>query len=133
MNPRIPPANSRNNTPGRFLVVALVSAGLLLSGCTTMQSVAVPTQGAQVASVHAGDDVQVQTKGGQTISFVVTQVEPDALTGKDVRVKFEAIAGVQVKRVDKMQTAKVGAGVVGVALLVALAVGLSKMGPGLGP
>lgn len=111
----------------------LAGASLLLSGCTTTQSVAVPIQGAPVASVHVGDDAQVQTKSGQTISFVVTQVESDTLVGKDVRVKFQDISSVQVKRLDKMQTAKAGAGVLLVAVLVAVAVGLSQIGPGLGP
>ncbi|MGH6628209.1 MAG: hypothetical protein ACREB3_00595 [Burkholderiales bacterium] len=98
-----------------------------------MQSVAVPTPSSQTLAVHVGDHIEVQTKAGQALSFTVTQIEPDAFAGKNVRVKFDDISGLQVRKLDKAQSAKGAAITVGLVLIAGLVVGLSKMGPGLGP
>lgn len=106
----------------RLGVAALVSASLLLTGCTTMQSVPVPRQSGEPPAVHVGDQVEVQTKQGRTLAFQVTQIETAALIGKDVRVNFRDIAGLQLKRVDKTRT---GATIITVGLLTGLVILLS--------
>jgi len=115
MNPFIP--------WGRLAVVTVTCGCLLLSGCTTLQSVALPAQGTQPLPVRVGDKVEVQTITGQTLAFVITQIEPDALIGSDVRVNIVDITGLKVRRVAKIRT---GAMVVTVGLLAGLAILLSQ-------
>ena len=110
---------------GRCTVIGLTCLGLLLSGCTTVQSVAMPTQPDQPFAVHQGDHVQLQTKDGYVHSFTVTQIEQDALAGKDIRVKFQDIEVLQVKR---MNLVKAGANAVEVTLIVGGALALTAMG-----
>ncbi len=133
MRPYISVAKPRTAPVIRLVIATLLSASLLLSGCTTMRSVAVPAPGQTGVAVQVGDHLEVQTKAGQTLTFTVTQIEPDAFAGKDVRVKFDDISGLQVRRIDQRRSAAAATGVVAVVLIVGLAVGLSKMGPGLGP
>ena len=115
---------------GRCTVIGLTCLGLLLSGCTTVQSVAMPTQPDQPFAVHQGDHVQLQTKDGYVHSFTVTQIEQDALAGKDIRVKFQDIEVLQVKR---MSPAKIGANAVATIFVVAGSLALTALALGLPP
>ena len=127
MNPSVSNCELRLLPISRLAIVALLSASLLLSGCTTMHSVAVPTSSSQTLAVHVGDHLEVQTKAGHVQTFTVTQIEPDAFVGKDVRVKFDDISGLQVR---KIQPAKTAGMVVAVAVLIGLVVvgvGLSQL------
>jgi hypothetical protein len=114
----------------RSFIAALVCAGLLLSGCTTMQSVPVPIPSGPAIAVQVGDHIEVQTKNGQTLTFQVTQIEPAALAGKDIRVKYDDIAGLQVKRVDKVRTAALTIGIIaGVVLVADMISALASLSP----
>ncbi len=93
-------------------VVALVlSVCVLLSGCVSLHSVPPPVPGQpQTVSVKVGDKVEVQTKGGERLAFTVTAVESEAFVGKalaagsEIRVRYQDIATLQVRRVDKVPT-----------------------------
>ncbi len=105
---------------GRSAVATFICASLLLSGCSTMQGVAVPTQPGEKMVLQVGDEVNVQTRSGQTLAFKVTQIEDDALAGKDVRVRYRDIDNIQVRRVEKTSKGTVVVIVVGVALAAGL-------------
>lgn len=106
----------------------LIAMSVLLSGCVSLRSVPLPAPGpSATVAAKVGDQVRVQTRGGETFEFKVTAVEPDALVGKDRRVRYEEISGLQVRHLDKLRTggAVVGTtlGVAAVALLIIAATG----------
>ena len=111
------------------LTALLTALGVLLAGCVSMRSVPLPVPGQPASSVavKVGDQVQVQTKTGETVEFKVTAIESDALAGKDRRVRFVDMTGLQVKHLDKLRTGGAVAGTtlgVGVVvILIALATG----------
>jgi hypothetical protein len=88
----------------------------------------VPVPGTQVPPVAVGEEVSVTTVDGQKLKFKVTGVEPDALAGAGVRVRYSDIAKLEVRRHDRNETGTVVA-VVGGALVVALGYALSHMPP----
>jgi len=111
--------------PGaRLFVAALIFAGSLLSGCTSLRDVPLPSAAPQTAptAVKVGDQVHVLTRSGKTLDFQVTAIESDALNGKDVRVLDRDIASLQVRRLSKGRTttlvATVGGGAVTIAVIV---------------
>jgi hypothetical protein len=109
-------------------IVALVMAlnCVWTSACTSMHAVPVP--GKQVPAVTVGEEVAVTTVDGQKLKFKVTAVEPDALVGAGVRVRYLDIAKLEVRRHDRNETGTVVAVVSG-ALVVALGYALSHMPP----
>jgi len=100
MNPHPVPRTPRH-VPAVALLLSLV---IFVTGCTSLHTTAVPGAPGQVSAIRPGDAVQVQTKAGQTSSFKVTAVESDALTGTGVRIKYDDMAGLQVRRPDMMKT-----------------------------
>jgi hypothetical protein len=114
---------SHSKTMVTLLAMSLVWA----SGCTSMQSVPMP--GSQrVPAVAVGEDVSVTRHDGQKLRFKVTAVEPDALVGSKMRVRYPDIAKLEVRRHDRNETGTVVA-VVGGALVVAIGYALSHMPP----
>jgi hypothetical protein len=119
----------------RSLTALALSASILLSGCVSLRSVAIPAPGQSVA-VKAGDKVQVRTRAGETLSFEVAVVESDALVGRApragtiVRVKYLDIDTLQVEKPDKTRTALLVTGII-----VALAAGvlIASGPPDIGP
>ena len=111
--------------------VALLCASLFLTGCTTMHRVALPTSASSTSAIHVGDHVQVLTKAGQTLSFTVSQIEPAALVGENVRVAFSNIADLHVRRADHGKTARFATAAVLLTGLVILISYAAKFGPGL--
>jgi hypothetical protein len=98
----------------------LAGVSVLFSGCVSMKSVPVPAPGQpQSFTVKVADKVEVKTAMGEKLAFQVTAIEPEALVGKDVRVRYRDIVSLQVERVDKGRTtiAVVGTIVVVVGLL----------------
>jgi hypothetical protein len=108
----------------------MTGVSVLFTGCVSMRDVPLPAPGppGQTVAVKVGDKVQVQTKSGETFVFRVTAVESEALAGKsepvgkEMRVKYQDIASLQVERVDVARTSLAGVGtvliIVGVAALV---------------
>ena len=122
----------------------LLAVSVLFYGCTTLCSVPVPGPGqsGQTVAVKVGDKVQVQTKGGEKLAFTVTAIEPEVLVGKgskaanEMRVRYQDIASLQVKRPDKVGTTEL---VVAILLILVGGViagmnssglGSGKAGPG---
>ena len=134
------PITSENPLPRRGTVrscslrrsafAALACAGLLLSGCTSTQVVALPVPSSPPPGVQVGSLVEVQLKSGQTLAFEATQFEPTAMLGKDVRVNYTDIASLKVKRFDKTRTITLGV-TAEVALIAGLLFLLSQLGPAL--
>lgn len=125
---------SRNDFAGvrkrailRSVVAMAVAMSLLVSGCVSMKNVPLPEGGQplQAEAVKAGDKVQVETRSGEILEFVVSVVEPEALVGKwegtdtEVRVRFQDIRTLRVQHVDAVRTYLGCLEAVGVVLLVA--------------
>jgi hypothetical protein len=109
-------------------VTLLVAMNLAwTSACTSMQSVSMPGR-TQVPAVAVGEKVSVTKVDGQKLTFKVTAVEPDALVGAGVHVRYQEIAKLEVRRYDRSETGTVVA-VVGGAMVVALGYALSHMPP----
>lgn len=106
-------------SPRATLLVALLAAGCLGSGCTTLQPV-VLTHSAAHPELRVGDDVRVRTTRGETLTFEVSALDDDGLAGRDVRVRYAEIEQLQVRRISKGRTT---AAVVATAALVVLAGG----------
>ena len=114
-------------SPSKTIVTLLVAISLVWTGgCTSMQSVPMP--GKQVPAVAVGEKVSVTKVDGQKLAFKVTAVEPDALVGQGVQVRYQDIAKLEVRRHDRNETGTVVA-VVGGALVVAIGYALSHMPP----
>jgi hypothetical protein len=101
------------------------------SACTSMQTVQMPGR-TQVPAVAVGEDVAVTRFDGQELKFKVTAVEPDALVGAEVRVPYQDIAKLEVRRHDAGETNAVVAVVGGVLLALSFAA-LASVAPPPGP
>ena len=107
-------------TPRHVPVVALLlSLVMFLTGCTSLRTTPLPGAPGQSQAIRLGDDVRVQTKTGQTSSFKVTAVEPDALAGTGVRIKYDDMAGLQVRQLDALKTTLLVVGLVAVGVVAA--------------
>jgi hypothetical protein len=105
----------------RALVTTMVSLSLVLSGCTTLQNVPLPVSLGDTVAVHIGDQVKAQRRDGTTLVFQVTNIEPDALRGKDVTVRYADLTALQVQHVSALRT---GGAIVGTVVVVAVVVGV---------
>ena len=94
--------------PNRWqrMVAALCAASLLLTSCTTLQTVPVPSGASppSLPEVKVGDDVVITTKDMKKKKFTVTAVEADALVGEGVRVAYADMQSLGVKHVSKGAT-----------------------------
>ena len=123
----------------RSVVATVAAMSLLVSGCVSMQNVPLPEgeRLSQTLDVKAGDEVEVDTRDGKTLSFTVTAVEAEELignmeptdtevklgigeaTGTEVRVRYQDIASLRIQHLDMARTLRVGLKAVGVVLLLA--------------
>lgn len=124
-----------NLSQWKDIVALLVAVNLVwTSACTSMQTVPMPPAGPQVPAVAVGEEVSVTQVDGRTVSFKVTAVEPDALVGGDVRVRYEDIARLEVRRPDQGETSAVVAVFGGVLLALSVAsLALASVVPPMGP
>jgi len=108
-----------NNKCQRGITLLCVFSYLLMS-CTTLESRPIPGTGTPQAKATAqvGNRVVVTTKAGETKTFKVTAVEPDALVGRDVRIAYADMSTLSVKRVKAGQTVLV---VLTIVLVIAIA------------
>lgn len=115
----------------RSVVAMLTGLCVLLSGCVSMKSVPppVPGQPIQAMAVKVGDKVQIQTQGGELYAFTVTAVEPAALVGKveaggrEIRIRYDDIAKLQVRRIDAVRTSLAGVGTILVVVVLVFLLG----------
>ena len=105
----------------RSLVAVLICAAILLSGCTSLQRVPVTSSGRPTTplAVKVGDQVRLYTRHGEKIEFQVTAIDPDALSGKGLRVLNRDITRLEVRRPDKGRTFTLTASLVGGAATIA--------------
>jgi hypothetical protein len=71
------------------------------------------------AAVEVGDTVVVDTKAGETKTFKITAIEPDALFGKHVRIAYADMKSLSVKRVSALRVVGIVLAVTVVVVLVA--------------
>jgi hypothetical protein len=91
------------------------------TGCTSLQAVSVGDNPPQTLPVAVGQSVRITTKDGRKESFKVTAVEPDALVGQKVRVRYEEIAVLEVRQNDQGKSiALIAVSVLGAAVVTAL-------------
>jgi hypothetical protein len=96
----------------RLISVSLVIALLGTSACTSLQ----PASQAAV-----GDQVRVTDKNGARIEFEVAAVETDALRGAEIRIAYQDIATLEVRRFSIGRTITLAATAASVLVLVAAA------------
>ncbi len=122
-----------NIHPWKRWIALLAVATHLATGCTTLQGVPIARTGETVArpDVKVGESVVVTTRGGETSKFTVTDVQDDALVGRDTRIAYADIAQLEVRRGEGMKKGLlIGAVVVGVAAIAAAAGGGGGSGGG---
>jgi hypothetical protein len=109
-----------NNNKCRRGIALLCAFSYLLMSCTTLEGRPIPGTGTPqtLTTAQVGNRVVVTTKAGETKTFKVTAVEPDALVGKDVRIAYADMSTLSVRRVKAAQTLLV---VATVALVIAVA------------
>ncbi len=115
------------------VVVSLVVFSLLNAGCATRM---VPVTGTDEMSVSitvaVGDTVRVLTKYGDRPIFQVTDINSDALIGKDQQIHFADMAFVEKQVPGRPRDGEPSA--LAVVLLVAAStvtvMGLKRVGPG---
>ncbi len=102
----------------RKLSITLLSVAVLLAGCTSAHVIR-PEPGSIHAQIEKGDRVNIVTHEGDQMTFWVTEVEKDALSGvtgvnrdgKRYRVPFADIRILELERTDALKTGLfVGAG-----------------------
>lgn len=106
----------------RIIMIALLSACLAWTGCTTTRFLPVPSAAtASDALPQPGSTVTVTLVSGEVRKFKLTTVSADALVGKDVRVPFSDIEKLQEKRFSVQRSLGLIAGAVVVIAGVAYA------------
>lgn len=100
----------------RAIAIALIPI-VMLCGCTTMTA-AGSQPGEVMRKVEIGNKVRVVTKDGQSRVFKVTQMTSEYIGGKEVQVRYDDIAQVEVKQLDGWRTAFLVGGI-GAAAFVA--------------
>src|SRR5262245_21904024 len=109
----------------RFIALALVTALLPLTACTSMKTIhpasspGAPTYG----PLKAGDTVRVQTADGQSKRFIVQQIDGETIVGPEgQRYTRAEVVRLERKSFSGPKTAGLAAGIFGgVFLLVAAA------------
>jgi hypothetical protein len=82
----------------RIIMIALLSACLACTGCTTTRVLPVPDATTDPSRLpKPGHRVVVTLRSGETREFRLETVEADALKGKNVRVPFADIKRIQEK------------------------------------
>ena len=105
----------------RSLILFVLMNMAWTTGCTSLQAVPVGDDPPQTLPVAVGQSVRITTKDGHKESFKVTAVEPDALVGEKVRVRYEDIAVLEVRQNDQGKSiALIAASVLGAAVVTAL-------------
>lgn len=99
--------------------IILISACLILTGCTTVRTFPLPRAAAeaQASGIRKGDHVMVRLRSGETRDFRVKAIEADALVSRSGRVAFADIEKLQREQVAIGRTAALVAGVVATVAL----------------
>jgi len=82
--------------------VLIGAAALLATACASNKAVDARSPQAVIDAVNIGDEVDINTKGGQHYRFAVTKITNKALYGDGYRVGYGEIERVGVKRKDSV-------------------------------
>jgi hypothetical protein len=120
----------------QFIALALVTALLPLTACTSMKTIhpatspGAPTYG----PLKAGDTVRVQTADGQTKRFIVQQIDGETIIGPEgQRYARAEVVRLERKSFSTPKTIGLAAGVFGGVFLLVAAAAASAVGSLLGP
>ena len=103
----------------RGILAALLSLSLLLSGCTTLRTAALPSAPAgEKHEVKVGNTIVARTRDGHTQEFKVTAIEPGTFVGEHQRVNFDDITQLGVRQFEPVGTTFLVVG--GLALVVVI-------------
>jgi hypothetical protein len=118
----------------RFVALALVTALLPLTACTSMKTIPASSPGAPTyGPLKAGDTVRVQTADGQTKRFIVQQIDGETIIGPEgQRYTRTEVVRLERKSFSGPKTACLTAGIVfgGLYLLAAILVAANGLFPG---
>ena len=103
--------------------MAILSAAILFSGCTSVQSVSTGAFVNLTSIVRAGDRVDCTLHDGSHQRFKVTDVAPDAISGGPLHIAAADIDRLTISRFDAVKTTEVTVLVITSLGLVAYAVG----------
>lgn len=118
----------------KTIVTLIVTMNVVwTSGCTSMQAVPMAGAATQGPAVKMGEEVSVTQVDGRKLKFKVTAVEPDALVGAEVRVRYADIAKLEVRRPDHAETTGAVVSVLAGVVVVAAGYALANVPPPMGP
>lgn len=104
-------------------VVALITL-CCFAGCTTMRAANDVSPASIQAQLHEGDEVTITTKSGSVYNLTVTAIKRDALIGSAdrhaVKVAYDQIATLKVRKFSAGKTAGLGAGIVAGLYVIAI-------------
>ncbi|MGH7308729.1 MAG: hypothetical protein ACREK6_08555 [Candidatus Rokuibacteriota bacterium] len=105
---------------------AIFLPALMLVSCTSLT----PVRPDQVhTDLKAGDTVEIVTRDGNTTTFDIVAVIPEAIVGKDRRIALADIAELQKRKVDAGKTVGLIAIIAGFVAMIGLAVlGFAALG-----
>lgn len=115
-----------NIHPWKRAIALLAVTTYLATGCATLQNVPLARTGETVArpDVKVGEAVVVTARSGEKSKFTVTDVQDDALVGRETRIAYADIAQLEVRRGEGVNKGLlIGAVVVGVVAVAAAAGG----------
>jgi hypothetical protein len=114
--------------------IPVVLSALILSGCHSRVPTAVPgsTPPSPTAAVFtelkADDKVRVTLQNGNIVSFVLAEVQTEALVAKDGRrFAYADIARLEETRISKSKTVALTGGLIVIGLLIAIGAALSSL------
>jgi len=93
----------------RHLLIALIGATVLLSGCATTTKTETRRVYADAKTVAVGDQVRVTTKDGNKLDFKVTAVDDKKVEGKGISVARADIAGIKSVQTTTVTTTETSA------------------------
>lgn len=125
-SPSLPPVQV--SRPGFLAVSFVLLLGLIQPGCTTLKTARADGLEHLISQARPGDTVEGTRRNGTEFSFVVTQVEKDALVGESRRVARADIRELKLTRFSPGRTTLAVIGVVGLGLALASVASLGALG-----
>jgi hypothetical protein len=114
---------------GRVAFAVLLSIAMITTpACTSLRAVPLTASSAQTLAVEVGDRVRVTHQDGLQEVFDLTALENDALVGTNVRVTYDDIALLEVRRFDKGETLTLATILTAVVLFVIAGMAASAYG-----
>ena len=105
----------------RPVVIGIVCITILLTGCHTMRPVDLNTSKPLATLVAPKDFVRVWMRDGRVIEMQVSEVEADALVGKEQRLPFKDIERLERRGISATRTTLL---IVGIGAAVVLGIGI---------